>query len=72
MFGDLIPPGYTEIDTTFTNKGGNIGGGEKDEGYRMILDERDIEACFAAELYVGASEEIEGGLLETSLWREPC
>ena len=34
----------------------------------MVLDESDVEAGFTAELYVGAGEEVEGGLLKTSLW----
>ena len=67
MFGDLIPAGYAEVHSAFTNERRNIGGGEKDEGYRVVFDKRDIEAGFAAELYIRASEEIEGGLLKTSL-----
>ena len=70
MFGDLIPAGYTEVDSAFTDKGGNVGGGKEDEGYGVVLDEGDVEAGFAAELYVGAGEEVEAGLLETSLWSE--
>ena len=58
MFGDLIQAGYTEVDAAFTDKCGDIGGGKKDEGYRVILDKGDIKASFAAELYVGAGEEI--------------
>lgn len=68
MFGDLIPAGYTKVDSTFTNECRNVGGREKDEGYGVVFDKGDIEAGFAAELYVGAGEEVEGGLLETSLW----
>lgn len=68
MFGDLIPASYTEVDSAFANERRDIGGGEKDEGYGVVFDKGDIKAGFAAELYVGASEEVEGGLLETSLW----
>lgn len=68
MFSDLIPAGYTEVDSAFTNEGRDIGGGEKDKGYGVVFYEGDVEASFAAELYVGAGEEIERGLLETSLW----
>ena len=68
MFGDLISACYTEIDSTFTDKGGDIGGGEEDEGYGVVFDEGDVEAGFAAELNIGTSEEVESGLLETSLW----
>lgn len=67
MFSDLIPAGYTEVDSAFANEGGNVGGGEEDEGYRVVFDEGDVEAGFATELYVGAGEEVEGGLLKTSL-----
>ena len=35
----------------------------------MVLDKGDVEAGFTAELDVGAGEEVEGGLLKTSLWR---
>ena len=69
MFGDLIPAGYAEVDSAFTNKGRNVGGGKKDEGYGVVLDEGNVEPGFAAELYVGAGEEVEAGLLKTSLWR---
>ena len=33
----------------------------------MVLDKSDIEAGFAAELYIRAGEEVEGGLLKASL-----
>ena len=69
MFGDLIPAGYTKVDSAFADKGWNVGGGKEDEGYRVVLDEGNVEAGFAAELYVGAGEEVETGLLKTSLWR---
>lgn len=68
MFCDLITTGYTEVNSAFTYKGRDIGGGEEDEGYRVVLDEGDVEAGFAAKLYVGPGEEVKGGLLETSLW----
>ena len=68
MFGDLISACYTEIDSAFTDKGGDIGSGEEDEGYGVIFDEGDVEAGFAAELNIGTSEKVESGLLETSLW----
>ena len=72
MFGDLIPAGDTEVDSAFTNEGGDVGGGEEDESYRVVLDEGDVEAGFAAELYVRAGEEVESGLLKTSLWSVAC
>ncbi len=67
MFCDLISAGDTEVDSAFADKGGDISSGKEDEGYGMIFDERDVETGFATELYVGAGEEVEGGLLETSL-----
>ena len=69
MFGDLVSAGYTEVDSTFANECRDVGGGEKDEGYGVVLNEGDVEAGFAAELYVRAGEEVEGSLLETTLWR---
>ena len=68
MFGDLIPACDAEVDSAFADKGRDVGGGKEDEGYRVVFDESDIEADFTAELDVGAGEEVEGGLLETSLW----
>ena len=68
MFSDLISAGYTEVDSAFANESRNVGRGEKDEGYGVVFDEGDIEAGFTAELDVGAGEEVESGLLETSLW----
>lgn len=68
MLGDLIPARYTKVDSAFADECRDVGGGEKDERYGVVLDEGDVEAGFAAELYVGAGEEVEGGLLETSLW----
>ena len=67
MFGNLISAGYTEVDSAFANKGRDIGGREEYEGYGVIFDESNVKAGFAAELYVGAGEEIKSGLLETSL-----
>lgn len=42
MFGDLIPAGYTEVDSAFADKGGDIGGGEEDEGDGVVFDEGDV------------------------------
>lgn len=68
MFSNLIPAGYTEVDSAFTNEGRDIGGGEEDEGYRVVLDEGNVEAGLTAEFYIRTGEEVESGLLETSLW----
>ena len=67
MFGDLIPAGYTEVDSAFADKGGDVGGGEKDEGYRVVFDKGDVEPGIPAKLYVGAGEKVKGRLLKTSL-----
>ena len=72
MFGDLIPAGYTEVDSAFTDKCGDISGGEEDEGYRVVFNKGDVEAGIPAKLYVGAGEEVEGRLLKTSLCGVPC
>lgn len=68
MLGDLVPAGDTQVDPAFADEGRDVGGGEEDEGDGVVLDEGDVEAGFAAELYVRAGEEVEGGLLESSLW----
>lgn len=68
MFGNLIPTGYTKVDSAFADESRDVGGGEKDEGYWVVFDKGDVEASFAAELYVRTGEEVEGRLLETSLW----
>ena len=63
MFGYLIAAGYSEIDTAFANKGGDVGGGEEDEGNRVVFDEGNVETGLPAELDIRASEEVKGGLL---------
>ena len=68
MFSHLITTCDSQIDSSFAHKGGNVGCGEENEGYRVVFHEGDIEAGFAPELDVGAGEEVEGCLLETSLW----
>lgn len=57
-----------EIDLALAHEGRDVGGGEEDEGDWEVLDEGDVEAVLAAELYVGALQEIERGLLEAALW----
>jgi len=54
MFSDLIATGDAEVDSSFANEGGNVGGGEEYQGYGEIFDKRDVEARFAAELDVAA------------------
>lgn len=66
-FLDLVVAGNTQIDATLADKGRDIGGGEEDEGDGEVLDEGDVEAVFAAELDVGAFEEVESSGIETAL-----
>lgn len=66
---DLVVARDAEVDLALADKGGDVGGGEEDEGDGEVLDEGYIEAVLAAELDVGALEEVEGGLLEAALWR---
>lgn len=41
---DLVAASDSKVDTTLTNEGRDIGGGEEDEREGKVLDERDIEA----------------------------
>lgn len=68
MLGDLVAACDADVDAAFTDEGGDVGGGEEDEGDGEVLDEGDVEAGFAAELNVAAGEEIEGCLLEAALF----
>ena len=68
MLSDLVTTRYSEIDAAFADESGDVSGGEEDEGYRVVLDEGNVEAGFTAELNVGAGEEVEGRLLEAALW----
>ena len=52
MFFDLVTTGNSEVDTTFTNECGNVGGGEENERKRKIFDERDVKTRVAVELNV--------------------
>lgn len=64
---DLIPTRDTKIDATFADKGGDVGGGEEDEGNGEILDEGNVESVLSAELDVGTLEETERRVVEPSL-----
>lgn len=66
-FLDLVVAGDAEVDAALADKGRDIGGGEEDEGNGEVLDEGDVEAVFAAELDVGALEEVESSGIETAL-----
>lgn len=67
MLGDLVTAGDTDVDAALADEGGDVGGGQEDQGDREILDEGDIKAGFATELDVRAGEEVEGSLLEAAL-----
>ena len=67
---DLVAAGDAQVYATFADEGGDVGCGEEDQGDGEVLDEGDVEAGFAAELDVAAGEEVESGLLETTLWKD--
>lgn len=68
MFGDLVAACDTDVDAAFTDEGGDVSGGEEDEGDGEVFDEGDVKAGFTAELHVAAGEEVEGCLLEAALF----
>lgn len=68
VFLHLVVACDAQVDLALAYKGGNVGGGEEDEGDGEVLDKGDVEAVLTAELDVGALEEVEGGLLEAALW----
>jgi hypothetical protein len=57
----LVEARDAEIDAALADKGGDVGGGEEDEGDGQVLDKGDVEAVLAAELDVSALEEVKGG-----------
>lgn len=67
---DLVVACDTQVDLALTHKGWDVGGGEEDECDGEVLDEGDVEAVLAAELYVGALEEVECSLLQAALCDE--
>lgn len=67
MLGHLISSRYPHTNDSFANKRGYICGREKDDGHIVILNEGTVSSLLPSELYVAPCEEIEGGLLETSL-----
>lgn len=56
MLGDLVPACDTKINTALADEGRDVGGGQEDERDWQVLDQRDVEAGFAAELDVTAGE----------------
>ena len=67
MFLNLIPTSDTNVDTSLTNEGRDIGGGKEDEGDGQVLDQSDIETILAAELNIGTLEQVECGRIEPAL-----
>lgn len=67
MLSDLVTTGDTQVDTALADEGRDVSGGQEDQGDGQVLDQRNVEAGFAAELDVTAGEEVESGLLETAL-----
>ena len=67
MLRDLISPRNAKIHAPFTHEGWDVCGGEEDEREVVVLDQRDVKARFSPELDVGASQEVECGLLEAPL-----
>jgi hypothetical protein len=64
---DLVAARDSQIDTAFTNESGDVGGGEKDQRKRVVLDEGNVKARVAVELDVGAVKEVEACLVEAAL-----
>lgn len=58
MLGDLVEASDAEINLTLADECGDVGSREEDEGDGKVLDERNVEAVFAAELDVGSFEEV--------------
>lgn len=67
---DLVIARDAEVDAALADEGGDVGRGEEDEGDGEVLDEGDVEAALALELDVGAFEEVEGCLEETTFFSE--
>lgn len=61
MLLDLVPSGDAQVDSALADKGGDVRGGEEDEGNREVLDESDVETVLAAKLDVGTLKEVERG-----------
>lgn len=67
VLSNLVATGDTEVDATFADEGGNICGGEEDEGDGEVLHKGDIETGLATELDVNAGKQVQGCLLEPTL-----
>jgi hypothetical protein len=66
VLGNLVAASDAQIDAAFTDEGRDVGGRQEDQRDRQVLDQRDVEAGFTAELDVTAGKEVEGCLLQTS------
>jgi hypothetical protein len=70
VLGDLVAASDAQVDAAFADEGRDVRGGKEDQCDRQVLDQRDVEAGFAAELDITAGEEVEGCLLQTSFYIE--
>lgn len=50
VLGDLVAAGDTEVNTALADESWDVGGGQEDQGNGQVLDKRDVETGFAAEL----------------------
>jgi hypothetical protein len=67
VLGDLVEACDTEITLALSDECGDVGSGEEDERDGEVLDKRDVEAVFAAELDVGSFEEVQCRGIEAAL-----
>jgi hypothetical protein len=67
MFLDLVQSGDTQVNLTLSDKRRYVGCGEEDEGDRQVLNKGYIETVFSPELDIGTFEEIESGLVQSTL-----
>jgi hypothetical protein len=58
VLGDLVAAGDTKVNAALADEGWDVGGGQEDQRNGQVLDQRDVEAGFTAELDVGAGEEV--------------
>lgn len=68
VFFDLIQARDAQVNATLTDKGWDVGGGEEDEGNWKVLDESNVKPVFAAELNIGALEQVQSSLIQAALW----
>lgn len=67
MLLHLVVARDAQVDAALADEGRDVGCGQEDQGDGQVLDEGYVEAALAAELDVGAFEEVEGGLEEAAL-----